>query len=50
MKEYEEKAVALALNPSKLKDLSDRLKAARTKCPLFDTQRWVRKTVFNLIN
>lgn len=41
MKEYEEKAVALALNRSKLQDLTDRLKAARMTCPLFDTKRWV---------
>ncbi|KAG5553327.1 hypothetical protein RHGRI_011257 [Rhododendron griersonianum] len=42
MKEYEEKAVSLALNRSKLQDLTDRLKAARLICPLFDTARWVR--------
>lgn len=42
MKEYEEKAVSLALNRSKLQDLTDRLKAARLTCPLFDTARWVR--------
>ncbi|XP_048333026.2 probable UDP-N-acetylglucosamine--peptide N-acetylglucosaminyltransferase SEC [Ziziphus jujuba] len=42
LKEYEEKAVSLALNPSKLQDLTNRLKAARLTCPLFDTARWVR--------
>lgn len=42
MKEYEEKAVSLALNRAKLQDLTDRLKTARLTCPLFDTKRWVR--------
>ncbi|XP_051116710.1 probable UDP-N-acetylglucosamine--peptide N-acetylglucosaminyltransferase SEC [Andrographis paniculata] len=42
MKEYEERAVSLALNRGKLQDLTNRLKAARLSCPLFDTQRWVR--------
>ncbi|KVI00360.1 Tetratricopeptide-like helical [Cynara cardunculus var. scolymus] len=41
MKEYEERAVSLALNPSKLQDLTKRLKSARLTCPLFDTSRWV---------
>lgn len=41
MKEYEERAVSLALNPAKLQDLTNRLKAARLTCPLFDTSRWV---------
>lgn len=41
MKEYEEKAVSLALNRAKLQDLTNRLKAARLTCPLFDTARWV---------
>lgn len=41
-KEYEEKAVSLALNRPKLQDLTNRLKAARLTCPLFDTVRWVR--------
>ncbi|THG16613.1 hypothetical protein TEA_025965 [Camellia sinensis var. sinensis] len=40
MKEYEEKAVSLALNRSKLQDLTYRLKAVRLTCPLFDTTRW----------
>ncbi|CAN4095950.1 unnamed protein product [Withania somnifera] len=40
--EYEENAVSLALNRSKLQDLTDRLKAVRLSCPLFDTGRWVR--------
>ncbi|KAL5542799.1 hypothetical protein UlMin_010509 [Ulmus minor] len=42
LKEYEEKAVSLALNRPKLQDLTNRLKAARLNCPLFDTARWVR--------
>ncbi|XP_019179993.1 PREDICTED: probable UDP-N-acetylglucosamine--peptide N-acetylglucosaminyltransferase SEC [Ipomoea nil] len=42
MKEYEEKAVSLALDRPKLQDLTNRLKAARITCPLFDTERWVR--------
>ncbi|KAJ6877247.1 hypothetical protein NC651_030088 [Populus alba x Populus x berolinensis] len=42
MKEYEERAVSLALNRPKLQSLTDRLKAARMTCPLFDTRRWVR--------
>ncbi|KAF3456705.1 hypothetical protein FNV43_RR01359 [Rhamnella rubrinervis] len=42
LKEYEEKAVSLALNRPKLQDLTNRLKAARLTCPLFDTPRWVR--------
>ncbi|KAM1223165.1 hypothetical protein TB2_010465 [Malus domestica] len=42
MKEYEEKAVSLALNPPKLRALTSKLKAARLTCPLFDTLRWVR--------
>lgn len=46
MKEYEEKAVSLALNRSKLQDLTDRLKAARLICPLFDTARWVSRAIF----
>lgn len=41
MKEYEEKAVSLALNPPKLHALANKLKAARLTCPLFDTARWV---------
>uniref|UniRef100_A0A803LZH9 protein O-GlcNAc transferase n=1 Tax=Chenopodium quinoa TaxID=63459 RepID=A0A803LZH9_CHEQI len=42
LREYEEKAVSLALNRQKLQDLTNRLKAARLTCPLFDTARWVR--------
>eukprot|EP00252_Welwitschia_mirabilis_P008351 TRINITY_DN2015_c0_g1_i1.p1 TRINITY_DN2015_c0_g1~~TRINITY_DN2015_c0_g1_i1.p1 ORF type:complete len:985 (+),score=144.77 TRINITY_DN2015_c0_g1_i1:551-3505(+) len=42
MQEYEERAVSLALNPSKLKALTTKLKTARLTCPLFDTARWVR--------
>ncbi|XP_024025154.1 probable UDP-N-acetylglucosamine--peptide N-acetylglucosaminyltransferase SEC [Morus notabilis] len=42
MKEYEEKAVYLALNRPKLQALTNKLKAARLHCPLFDTERWVR--------
>nr|XP_010905160.1 LOW QUALITY PROTEIN: probable UDP-N-acetylglucosamine--peptide N-acetylglucosaminyltransferase SEC [Elaeis guineensis] len=41
LKEYEEKAVALAENPTKLQALTNKLKAARMTCPLFDTARWV---------
>lgn len=41
LKEYEEKAVSLALNRPKLQDLSNKLKEARMTCPLFDTLRWV---------
>ncbi|KAE8667193.1 putative UDP-N-acetylglucosamine--peptide N-acetylglucosaminyltransferase SEC [Hibiscus syriacus] len=40
LKDYEEKAVSLALNRPKLQDLSNKLKAARMTCPLFDTARW----------
>ncbi|XP_078447554.1 tetratricopeptide repeat (TPR)-like superfamily protein isoform X2 [Wolffia australiana] len=42
MKEYEERAVVLAENPSRLRSLRRRLEAARLSCPLFDTARWVR--------
>lgn len=42
MKEYEDKAVFLALNPPKLHALRNKLKAARFTCPLFDTARWVK--------
>ncbi|GMN25847.1 hypothetical protein TIFTF001_001078 [Ficus carica] len=42
MREYEEKAVSLALNRPKLQALTNKLKAARLHCPLFDTERWVR--------
>ncbi|CAH9125216.1 unnamed protein product [Cuscuta epithymum] len=42
VKEYEEKAISLALNRPKLQDLTSRLKAARMTCPLFDTARWVK--------
>ncbi|OVA01640.1 Tetratricopeptide TPR-1 [Macleaya cordata] len=42
MKEYEEKAVSFAENRSKLEALTNKLKAARVTCPLFDTTRWVR--------
>ena len=41
MKEYEEKAVSLALNRPKLQTLTNKLKAVRMTCPLFDTKRWV---------
>ncbi|CAD6228530.1 unnamed protein product [Miscanthus lutarioriparius] len=37
LKEYEERAVFLATNPSKLQALTNRLKAVRMTCPLFDT-------------
>ncbi|KAF2292425.1 hypothetical protein GH714_022664 [Hevea brasiliensis] len=42
MKEYEKRAVSLALNPPKLQALTNKLKAVRMTCPLFDTTRWVR--------
>ncbi|XP_038726092.1 probable UDP-N-acetylglucosamine--peptide N-acetylglucosaminyltransferase SEC [Tripterygium wilfordii] len=42
IKEYEEKAVSLALNRPKLQALTNKVKAARMTCPLFDTARWVR--------
>ncbi|GAB2210029.1 hypothetical protein Droror1_Dr00015279 [Drosera rotundifolia] len=42
MREYEEKAVSLALDKPKLQDLRKKLKAARMTCPLFDTVRWVK--------
>lgn len=42
MQEYEEKAVSLALSPSRLQALTAKLKAVRLTCPLFDTARWVR--------
>lgn len=41
MKEYEERAVSLALNKPKLQALTNKLKAVRMTCPLFDTARWV---------
>mmetsp|Transcript_20324 Transcript_20324/g.36949 ORF Transcript_20324/g.36949 Transcript_20324/m.36949 type:complete len:707 (+) Transcript_20324:76-2196(+) len=40
--EYEERAVALALDPSKLQSLKQRLQQARLTCPLYDTHMWVR--------
>ncbi|XP_043720341.1 probable UDP-N-acetylglucosamine--peptide N-acetylglucosaminyltransferase SEC [Telopea speciosissima] len=42
MKEYEDRAVSFAENRPKLLSLTNKLKAARLTCPLFDTQRWVR--------
>lgn len=45
LREYEEKAVFLALNRPKLQELTNRLKAARLTCPLFDTARWVSTCV-----
>ncbi|RLN24384.1 putative UDP-N-acetylglucosamine--peptide N-acetylglucosaminyltransferase SEC isoform X3 [Panicum miliaceum] len=42
LKEYEERAVFLATNPSKLQTLTSRLNAVRMTCPLFDTARWVK--------
>ncbi|KAJ4822541.1 hypothetical protein Tsubulata_022391 [Turnera subulata] len=42
MKEYEERAVSLALDRPKLQALTNKLKAVRMTCPLFDTARWVR--------
>ncbi|KAJ0015018.1 hypothetical protein Pint_20284 [Pistacia integerrima] len=42
MKEYEERAVSLALNRQKLQALTNKLKSVRLTCPLFDTARWVK--------
>ncbi|XP_050221942.1 probable UDP-N-acetylglucosamine--peptide N-acetylglucosaminyltransferase SEC [Mercurialis annua] len=42
MKEYEERAVSLALNRPKLQALTNKLKAVRMTCPLFDAARWVQ--------
>ncbi|KAI3798207.1 hypothetical protein L1987_33477 [Smallanthus sonchifolius] len=42
MKEYEDRVVYLALNRSKLQDLTNKLKSSRLSCPLFDTSRWVK--------
>ncbi|XP_071736381.1 probable UDP-N-acetylglucosamine--peptide N-acetylglucosaminyltransferase SEC [Rutidosis leptorrhynchoides] len=42
MKEYEDRAVYLALNRPKLQELTNKLKSARLSCPLFDTSRWVK--------
>ncbi|KAI7753871.1 hypothetical protein M8C21_025627 [Ambrosia artemisiifolia] len=42
MKEYEDRAVYLALNRSKLQELTNKLKSVRLSCPLFDTSRWVK--------
>ncbi|XP_010550828.1 PREDICTED: probable UDP-N-acetylglucosamine--peptide N-acetylglucosaminyltransferase SEC [Tarenaya hassleriana] len=42
IKEYEERAVSLALNRTKLQALTNKLKEVRLTCPLFDTERWVR--------
>ncbi|XP_039006173.1 probable UDP-N-acetylglucosamine--peptide N-acetylglucosaminyltransferase SEC [Hibiscus syriacus] len=39
MNEYEERVVTLALNRQKLQTLTNKLKAARLTCPLFDTAR-----------
>ncbi|KDO26842.1 hypothetical protein SPRG_08133, partial [Saprolegnia parasitica CBS 223.65] len=42
IEEYEELAVALALDMDKLWEIRKKLEETRTTCPLFDTQRWVR--------
>lgn len=42
MKEYEDRAVSLALNRPKLEALTNKLKSVRMTCPLFDTARWVK--------
>ena len=39
----QERGVELGLNHGKRLALRERLKRARLTCPLFDTQRWVRK-------
>lgn len=40
--EYEERAVALGTDHAARAALRQQLAAARTRCPLFDTPRWVR--------
>eukprot|EP00243_Klebsormidium_subtile_P005357 TRINITY_DN2131_c0_g3_i1.p1 TRINITY_DN2131_c0_g3~~TRINITY_DN2131_c0_g3_i1.p1 ORF type:complete len:482 (-),score=64.99 TRINITY_DN2131_c0_g3_i1:405-1799(-) len=40
--EYEETAVMYATNPAKLKAVTEKLRAGRLTCPLFDTKRWVK--------
>ena len=49
--EYEELAVALALDMDKLWEIRKRLEAGRETCPLFDTARWVKnlETGFKLV-
>lgn len=42
LEEYEELAVALASDMDKLWEIRRRLEEDRDRCPLFDTQRWVR--------
>ncbi|KAI4354298.1 hypothetical protein L6164_003173 [Bauhinia variegata] len=40
MKKYEERAISLALNRPKLQAFTNKLKAIRMTCPLFETARW----------
>ena len=40
--DYEDIAVDLGLNPTKLEALKRRLRENRVRCALFDTKRWVR--------
>uniref|UniRef100_A0A0E0CC33 protein O-GlcNAc transferase n=1 Tax=Oryza meridionalis TaxID=40149 RepID=A0A0E0CC33_9ORYZ len=42
LEEYEERAVSLAENPLKLEALTNKLKAVRMTCPLFDTSSMVK--------
>ena len=49
MKEYEERAVLLATNPSMLTSLTTRLREVRMSCPLFDTARWVSIIFFSYL-
>ncbi|CAN0892128.1 Probable UDP-N-acetylglucosamine--peptide N-acetylglucosaminyltransferase SEC [Linum grandiflorum] len=42
VKEYEDRAVSLALSRPKLQALTNKLKSVRLSCPLFDTRRWVK--------
>jgi protein O-GlcNAc transferase len=42
LREYEERAVELGLDPRRRAALRARLAAARATCPLFDTAQWVR--------
>lgn len=41
-REYEELAVELGTNHAKRRNLSQRLKAVRMSCSLFDTTQWIR--------
>ena len=49
LEEYEARALELARNPARLKALRERLTAARTSAPLFDTPRFTRNLETALI-